>query len=491
MTALKLLVLALAAAAVAAQTIENFDSTKDYFLDKATPRFAENFEITYAKHYKVLTVKNVPDATGTKTSKKYVLVQRGAPTPDSSVTDGATVIQIPISKVASSEATFNGMLIRAASDLSLVAFYDTTLIRTPSIKAMASTGSLKDYCKKGTTGFCSIDSAVLASSGAEIVMASQYSYSGYTSANFAGSVVIVNELSESSALGRAEWVKAVAALFNKEAEANKAFDASVAEYNKLASLVSGVTYRPTVIASRAYESFPKTTPASYTWYPPGGNSYIAKLFKDAGANYMYSNDTKTGSIMVPREWVAAAAKDVDFWINPDFMNWKSLDDAKVEDAGLYANFKSIACGRVFSRDTDSYKFFESGVVYPDLVLRDLIKIFHPWAIQDSYSFYSQLSAASPLGANSASVSCSLPNSQPSSAPLSTGGIVGVVIGSAAFLAIVVGVAAYYSGYRRGYYQIPTSEANTMSAAEAGSGAPRANYGATTVARAGAAAVSPV
>jgi iron complex transport system substrate-binding protein len=61
----------------------------------------------------------------------------------------------------------------------------------------------------------------------------------------------------------------------------------------------------------------------------------------------------------------------------------------------FAETKSVKYGEVYnSNKRTSTKgandYWESGVVYPDLVLRDMLKIMHPEAVNEEFVYYQQL-----------------------------------------------------------------------------------------------------
>jgi len=49
---------------------------------------------------------------------------------------------------------------------------------------------------------------------------------------------------------------------------------------------------------------------------------------------------------------------------------------------------TIVIKRTSTKGANDY--WESGVVYPDLVLRDMLKIMHPEAVNEEFVYYQQL-----------------------------------------------------------------------------------------------------
>lgn len=58
--------------------VDHYDATLDYFYDKVTFRHATQLKLEYHGHYKLITF--MPNVNGD--TVRYVLVQRGTPTPD-------------------------------------------------------------------------------------------------------------------------------------------------------------------------------------------------------------------------------------------------------------------------------------------------------------------------------------------------------------------------------------------------------------------------
>jgi len=57
----------------------------------------------------------------------------------------------------------------------------------------------------------------------------------------------------------------------------------------------------------------------------------------------------------------------------------------------YAEFKSVQTGRVYNNtlrtnELGGNDYYEAGVVNPDVVLADMIKIFHP-EVMNNHNFY--------------------------------------------------------------------------------------------------------
>ncbi|ASC69534.1 hypothetical protein XM38_004610 [Halomicronema hongdechloris C2206] len=107
-------------------------------------------------------------------------------------------------------------------------------------------------------------------------------------------MAIVAEYLEPSPLGQAEWLKFTALFFNQEAQAEAEFAAIATEYEALTRLTASIQARPTVLTGFSYDG---------TWYVPGGQSYVAQLLEDAGADYLWAEVEQTGSVPLDFEAV--------------------------------------------------------------------------------------------------------------------------------------------------------------------------------------------
>jgi iron complex transport system substrate-binding protein len=115
-----------------------------------------------------------------------------------------------------------------------------------------------------------------------------------------------------------------------------------------------------------------------SWYIAGGKSYMGSFMKDAGANYIFRELKNSGSMPFSFEKVYAAAINADYWLikyNDCVMDltYKRLG----EQYELYKNFNAFKKKNVYAVNSGTSAFYEEGPLEPDVVLADMIKIFHP------------------------------------------------------------------------------------------------------------------
>lgn len=173
---------------------------------------------------------------------------------------------------------------------------------------------------------------------------------------------------ETSSLGRAEWMRFYGLLFGKKTEADAMFAAVERNYKDLQELVKPISFAPSVMCDLKTSS---------TWYTPGGNSTIAKLYSDAGANYIFREDTHSGSLPYPFEVIFEKGQQTDFWLirynQPVDKTYGELE----KEFAPYAVFRAFKERNIYGCNTNRVPFYEETPFHPDWLLKDLIKIFHP------------------------------------------------------------------------------------------------------------------
>ncbi|MEW6284911.1 MAG: ABC transporter substrate-binding protein [Chloroflexota bacterium] len=356
-----------------------YDASIDYFPEKATLTHTENFSIEYFNNYKIVTVKTpYPGATE---SVEYVLVQCGTPAPEGFLDE--QIIEVPVQTIVTMSTTYLPFLDELGLLDRLVGLDDATYVSNPTVLKMAEEGKLTML---GYGSGVNVEKAL--ELAPDLIMtygSGAPEYDAHPVLLEAGLKVALNaEWMDTSPLGRAEWGKFIAAFFNKEADAEALFAEKVQKYEELKALAAGVTEKPTVFTGSAYQG---------TWNVPGGNSFAAAFLKDAGADYLWADDVSTGSIPLAFEAVFEKAKDADYWVNVGF--FFTLADVLAADA-RYADFAAYKNGNVWNNDAKTSPnggndYYESAVAHPEIVLADLIKIFHPDLLPDhELVYYRQL-----------------------------------------------------------------------------------------------------
>ncbi len=197
-------------------------------------------------------------------------------------------------------------------------------------------------------------------------------------------IAFVMDWQEQSPLARAEWIKFVAAFYNLEIQANTLFDSIENHYLSLKIIAQKSITQPTVFHG---------TPMSGTWYIAGGRSFAAQFYKDANANYLWENDSSTGSRPLSFEAVFQKAKKANFWFNTSRLSTRADLYNSDQRYALFESYKTKSIytnGETIKAPSPS-SFWELGTVNPDQVLEDIIAIIHPELLpKHKLQFYRQL-----------------------------------------------------------------------------------------------------
>lgn len=193
----------------------------------------------------------------------------------------------------------------------------------------------------------------------------------------------VGEYLEESPLGKAEWIVALSELTDSREKGIGVFEQIPERYDKLKNLTASVSYRPKVMLN---------TPWGDSWVMPPVKSYMPQLIEDAGGDYMYKENTSNSSVPIGLETAFMLVSQADCWLNVS--SFKTFDDVLQLNAD-FAKTKVFKRKNIYNNNlrmssSGANDFWESSVVKPDIVLRDLIKILHPELVSDSLYYYKQL-----------------------------------------------------------------------------------------------------
>ena len=186
----------------------------------------------------------------------------------------------------------------------------------------------------------------------------------------------VGEYLEESPLGKAEWMVALSELTDSREKGIEIFSEIPKRYQTLKDLTASVEQRPTVMFN---------TPWNDSWIMPSTKSYMAQLVNDAGADYIYKENTSNSSAPIGLETAYGLIQKADYWINVGMAS--TLDELKAVNP-KFTDAKSVREKTAYNNNlrltaTGGNEYWESAVVRPDIVLRDLIHIFHPELVSDS------------------------------------------------------------------------------------------------------------
>ena len=117
------------------------------------------------------------------------------------------------------------------------------------------------------------------------------------------------------------------------------------------------------------------------------------MISDAGGIYLWKENSQRESLPLNFEKVMDRANQATIWINTG--NANTLNEILNEDPRL-GNIKSFKNKQVYNNNakmnaSGGNDFWESGITHPQLVLKDLIKIFHTEVLPNhSLVYYKKL-----------------------------------------------------------------------------------------------------
>lgn len=332
-----------------------------------TVRYANHFNIVKFDGYTKLTIIN-PWQKSSDLQFDYYLVRRGFKPPAG--VDSLSVIYVPIRKVVLMSTTYLPLIISLGEAESLNGLSGTGYVFNSEIRKRINQGKVADV---GYEEY--LNKEIIIKLSPDLIMA--YGVGSEAAGNMrklqeAGIKVIFNaDYLEDEPLGRAEWIKVFGALYCQETRADSIFRAVENNYNRLKSFIlEKIKYRPKVMLGLPWQG---------SWYVSPGNSYISKLIRDAGGEYVWENINADHAVPFGVENVFVTASDADFWLNTGSahdlesllsVDWRLAFLKPVKSGNLYNNNKRLS-------DRGGNDYWESGTINPDVILRDIASILHP------------------------------------------------------------------------------------------------------------------
>lgn len=328
-------------------------------------------EMSYAKiltiercdgGYTIASIRNPWDTT--RLLQRYIIVADSALS-TASLPEG-TVVRVPLRNSLVYSAVHQSLISELGAAEAIGGVCDSKYIQDPALLQRIADGDVVDC---GSNYTPDIEKIIALSPDA--ILLSPYENSGtYGKIGTMGIPLIeCADYMESSPLGRMEWVKFFGLLFGTDDEAERLFATVESEYNGLKSLVDSVGgKRPQVLMDLIYGN---------TWYVPTANSTMGVLIADAGGINPFDRSGKAGSAGLAGEQVLHEAGDADLWL---LRYSQTADKTIAELAGdnpVYSQFQALKSGQVYGCNLEKANYFEETPFHPHLILRDLIKIFHP------------------------------------------------------------------------------------------------------------------
>ncbi|MGJ8736479.1 ABC transporter substrate-binding protein [Zobellia laminariae] len=347
---------------------------------------AAEIEISHAKGFTIeksnngLTIIEVSSAwPGANTSFKYALIPKDKM---ASMTlnkdDYDAIVATPVERLIVTSTTHIPSLEALGVIDKLVGFPKTELISSENTRKLIDNGEIKELGNNET-----LNTEITISLRPDVVVGF-----GMNNQNKAYETVIRSNIplvyngdwTEESPLGKAEWIKFFAPFFGLETKADSVFKSIEKSYLQAKAIVKNVTKKPTVLTGGLYKD---------VWHVAGGKSWMAQFLKDAKTDYLWKDTPETGGIGQSLETVLATAQHADYWLNPSMLT--SYEDME-ESNKHYTQFDAYKNKMVFSNTlakgaTGGLLYYELAPMRPDIVLKDLIHIFHPELLPDHELYF--------------------------------------------------------------------------------------------------------
>lgn len=354
-------------------------STEQQLYNKNSNSYAHGFQIKNNNSQRVVTVYN-PWEKARNISFKYFLINKNETVPDSLTEQN--ILRTPVQRVICLSTTHIAYLDALDVTSAIVGISGSQYISNESVREKISKNEIVDVGYGQNLNF-----ELIVHQQPELVMVygigSEVTSYTHKLEELGIPVVMVAEYLEESPLGKAEWIKFVGALFEKEEEASQFFNKVKEEYLELKKLAKTKTSKPKVLVGSPYKD---------SWWVPGANSYMANLIKDAGGDYLGKENPSKESYVISFEHALSWANQADIWMNMGNLSSKTeilSTDSRFENFGvfkqgkIYNNIKRLG-------ENGGNDFWESGTVYPNLVLRDLIIIFYPEIMDKELVYYQEI-----------------------------------------------------------------------------------------------------
>lgn len=323
------------------------------------PRFAKGFRIVQENDSLILQIfdpwndqkllgRTVLSAVETVRSETY---------PDKSV------LELPVKQFVALSSTQWGMLLQLGSAATISGISEASYVQDSIMRHLLEKGAVVEVARDGLFRY-----ELLSRMPNAVVLYSP---------DAAGLPTPLTEMplkllpwpdfAEPHPLGRTEWLRLIGYLVGKQRLADSIFETIATDYLALTNLAKNAYTRPTVFSDKLFAG---------QWYIPGGKSYIARLFDDAGANYVFGHLDAKGSVPLDPEVIVARAADAAYWRIPHAGDIGGYDGLLAENP-VYGKFAAFRNKRVIYCNTLESGYFERGPLEPNILLADLIAIFHP------------------------------------------------------------------------------------------------------------------
>lgn len=335
------------------------------------PRAAETSSLRYATNLSIIPhdtwtevrLRNPWDTTAILHTYILVPAEESLPQP----LPKGTLVRTPLRRAGVATAVACGLLDELGCANAIAGVCERQYIHTPAVQQ-----GLRDGCVADFGNGMNPDIERIMKVAPDALLLTPFEHNGgYGRVERLGIPIIeCAEYMETSALGRAEWMKFYGLLFGAEDIADSIFADVVSRYETWSCQAASdsISPSPTVLTELMYGG---------QWFVPCAQSTMGRMLADACANNPFADLQGSGSEGLAFEQVLMQAHDADVWLikynhqNP--ISYESL----AADYRPYTQFLSWRRRHIWACDLDATHFFEQTPFHPERLLRDLVIILHP------------------------------------------------------------------------------------------------------------------
>lgn len=339
---------------------------------RISPRYAKGFSVKYPEGMVLLDINDPENREAEQFH--FALAPKGS---GITAPEGYTLIETPVESVICMTSLQLSNFIKLGLTDKVVGITSTRHLHNEQMNRQLKEGKTH---KIGIEG--NFDNEVIMAINPDIIFISPFKRGGYDAIRNVDIPMIPHlGYKELTPLGQAEWIKVVGLLTGNEAKANEIFDGIESRYNSLKAFADTARVRPTVFSGEMRGG---------NWYAVGGKSFLAQLFRDAGADYFLKDNNESGGVTLDYETVYTNAANADYWrivnsFDGDFdYGVLATQDNRYTDFAAWKRHGVIYC------NMKEVPFYERMPVEPEVVLADFIHVFHPSILPDHKPSYYHL-----------------------------------------------------------------------------------------------------
>lgn len=342
----------------------NHSAKKQASEEKLTPvplQYAKSFELKNGDDFSQLKIYGVDSDSSHFEIFKLVPAEKANASQQG-------VIPVPCKRIICLSSTQLTYFFALDNIENIVAINSSRHLYHEGMNKKIKAGLVKRVGKEGH-----FNTELIASLNPDVIFVSPFKSGGYDALKSLGfNLVPMAAYEEETPLGRAEWIKMIAAFTNQEVKADSIFKGVANRYESLKERAAKVKKRPTIFSGKM---------RSGTWYVPGGDSFYAHYFKDAGAEYIFKDDKKA-AYPLDFESVYSTAANCDYWriLLPDPVGYNKT--SMLAEDPRYGDFKAFKENHVFACNIRQKPYYEQNAMKPDVILADYIHFLHPSLLPD-------------------------------------------------------------------------------------------------------------